>query len=220
MNNAREIIRNRIEKRLQKIDWSQLFSGFETNFWIAGSCLNKDTPNDYDIFNLHVSSLVPLNQTKPVHTSKNAQTYNIDGKTIQICAYTKPTLLELIESFDFAHVQVGAEVKVVREGAGCKVIVTNLTVTDAYLDAMITGESHYVGSAYPLSSLFRVSKYKDRGFLGNHRLDMVRALTNVIERGFNGYDDFKDQLDAIDMAYISDSAELIRLFNALNREVK
>jgi hypothetical protein len=58
---------------------------------------------------------------------------------------------------------------------------------------------------------------------GAHIRAVISALAAVVKRGFSGYDDFKDQLDAIDLGLLPDemseveSAPLLELYNRLNK---
>lgn len=77
-------------------------------------------------------------------------------------------------------------------------------------------KTFFVGSEYPLSSLIRLVKYAKRGLYPKRRdytADILRILTAIIERGYSGYEDFKDQLDAIDLGY--EGEETVALWNAL-----
>ena len=46
----------------------------------------------------------------------------------------------------------------------------------------------------------------------------VKILIDIIKRGFINYKDFKDQLNAIDLAYVEDNDELMELFNLLRKD--
>ena len=215
MKKALDIIKTRLYCRIKDLKWQNIFKpGFHT-FYLAGSALNKDRPNDYDLFGINPEVLV----TDGIqHSSKNAKTFNLDGVLVQVCSYSKSNLTELLKSFDFAHVQVGATVEVnIEPDKDTRVAIIDVQATEEYFTAQVTGQSWYVGSEYPLSSLLRVFKYKERGFLANHRSDVLKILTGIVTRGFSSYQDFKDQLDAIDLAYVAESKEAVALFRALNK---
>ena len=70
--------------------------------------------------------------------------------------------------------------------------------------AMVTEKSYFTSSDYPLSSLIRLQKYVERGkFAGKSWIwDAIKILTAIIRRGFEDYEDFKDQLDAVDLGLL------------------
>lgn len=188
------------------------------NYYAGGGCF-ADTVNDYDIF--------PVKQLpfdKPIHLPKgytliyqgaNAMTLEVDGIRIQLCSFTQASLKELVESFDFVHCQIGMHVQDCRLYQGY--------CSDAYLEYRITGISGYTESEYPLSSLFRLFKYHDRGVLTGRawRTSVVRILNNIIRRGFHSYADFKAQMDAVDLHYTEDDfehADLMELLDLLGNK--
>ena len=134
-----------------------------------------------------------------VYESANARTVKHDDTTYQYCAYQKP-FHKLIESFDFAHVQVGAVLDLKSHK------ITEVYFTDKYVRWLLTGKSCFTGSEFPLSSLLRAEKYKRYEVLNSHefRTCVLTALGDVIERGFDDYDDFKKQLEAVDLLLLED----------------
>lgn len=169
------------------------------DFYVGGNSLNAEHPNDIDVYPCNQEQFLSLKDTlgdAVVYTTKNATTAVIEHRTVQFCNYYHTTLAKLISSFDFAHVQIGA-----------KVTKTDITVeyTDNWLAARATGNTYYTGSEYPISSLVRIGKYIKRdNFNGRTYInDIVRILTDILNRGIRNYDDFKDQLDAIDLGLLS-----------------
>ena len=134
-----------------------------------------------------------------VYESANARTVKHDDTTYQYCAYQKP-FHKLIESFDFAHVQVGAILDLKSHK------ITEVYFTDKYVRWLLTGKSCFTGSEFPLSSLLRAEKYKRYEVLNSHefRTCVLTALGDVIERGFDDYDDFKKQLEAVDLLLLEE----------------
>jgi len=214
------IIRQRI---YQRVPISQLSTAGIKNFYVAGNSLNKNAPNDIDIF--PVKDFFTRNQASKlgeiVSETRNAITVkvNVDntlhhqtvddqneikvvGKTItiQLCNYTHESIEKLVESFDFSHIRVGAEINI--NGSVDKVY-----YAQDYIDAKMCQSTEYIGSEYPLSSLIRAFKYAKRGdFAGNsHIFSVFKVLTDIVHRGFKDYDDFKDQLDAIDLGLVPEN---------------
>jgi hypothetical protein len=211
------IVRQRI---YQRVPLAQLADAGITHFYVGGNSLNKLPPNDIDIFpkdklftkeqakklgaivcetNNAITVKVNLNSTLN-HSTVDGENEISVGKTItvQLCNYQHENLESLVNSFDFAHIQIGAEV-------------TNNSIdiyyTKAYEDSKLCQSTEYVGSEYPLSSLMRLFKYAKRGdFAGNsHIFSVLKVLNDVIFRGFSDFEDFKDQLDAIDLGLVPEN---------------
>jgi len=176
---------------------------------IAGGSLLADEPNDYDIYAAHDNHPLDLASVeigieqlkwKKVGISANGLTCKTDdGKIVQFCRYAKSDPDELIKTFDFAHCQVGVSVSDEIFGERYQ-----FHCTKEFVRAMVLQRTFFVCSEYPTSSLMRLVKYARRGLYGDGRgymPDMIRILSKIIERGFSGFDDYKDQFDAIDLGY-------------------
>ena len=193
---------------------------------IAGNSLNKQKPHDIDVYRfldendedkkVDIDYIVHYDNSvravakldwctghggphRVVYESANARTVKHDETTYQYCAYQKP-FHKLIESFDYAHVQVGAVLDLKSHK------ITEVYFTDKYVRWLLTGKSCFIGSEFPLSSLLRAEKYKRYEVLNSHefRTCVLTALGDVIERGFDDYDDFKKQLEAVDLLLLED----------------
>lgn len=182
----------------------------------SGGCIATNQINDVDVYIdsksfLLVYEQLTSNKVQGKLTNNALSVTTKEGRRVQFCRYWKDTLEELVDSFDFAHIQAGVEF--MRETLG-------FTLKKVYLSenkkiAGAIGESFFVGSEYPLSSLLRVEKYQERGVISknNSKREMLKILIAVIERGFIDYEDFKRQLDAIDLQYMVESDEAYALFN-------
>lgn len=195
--------------------FKQVFKEDSTiEFILAGNSLNGGNINDLDIYgnNFNILQNIKLEDI-PLFTSKNAT--SIQGKQykIQFCSYHKSTLKELIDSFDFSMVQVGVLVEY-RDGY---IDVKDVYYSDNYLDWKLNGTFEFAGSEYPLSSLFRLFKYFKRECCTKSERNkcLLKILNNVIDRGFTSYDDYKDQLDAIDLGMSEHSDEAYNLFQTV-----
>lgn len=171
-------------------------------------------------------------------TTANAITVRYNNVVVQFCTYYKPTLAELVESFDFANTQIGIQLfcktvsnldrpvtqEIISEG-DFYVYFSTLYATEAFKEFRMTNRSFYTGSEYPLSSLIRLYKYK-RFFPGrSHIIPVLTVLVDVIERGFMDYEDFKDQLDAVDLGLVPAETEgaervILYLYNLLTKGEK
>lgn len=216
------VLRQRV---YQRVPIEQLKQVGITEFYVGGNSLNRNPPNDIDIF--PVESLFTKDQAaklgKIVSDTKNAITVkvNIDktlhhqtvdgtndievnGKTItvQLCNYLHDSLENLVDSFDFSHIQVGA-----------KVVPNNIDIyyTDKYEESKLCQSTEYFGSEYPISSLIRTFKYAKRGdFAGDsHIFSVLKILADISCRGFANYDDFKDQLDAVDLGLVPENHDAL-----------
>lgn len=187
------------------------------SFYVAGNSLNEEVPNDFDLYPVwkHQFDDVrsKIGEDNVVCVTKNAVTAKIDGHTVQFCNYFKDSLNELLESFDFAHVQVGARFTKALDSSP----ISNVDFTPNWLVAKSTGQTFYTHSEYPISSLIRINKYIKRGnYIGKSYIrDVIRILTDILNRGIEDYEDFKDQLDAIDLGLFGDDAStVLGLFHA------
>lgn len=192
------------------------------SFYVAGNSLNEEVPNDFDVYPVweHQFDDVrnKIGEDNVVCVTKNAVTAKIDGHTVQFCNYFKPSLDELLESFDFAHVQVGARFTKALDGSP----ISNVDFTPNWLVAKSTGQTFYTHSEYPISSLIRINKYIKRGnYIGKSYIkDVILILTDILDRGIADYEDFKDQLDAIDLSLLGDDVEAaMHLFSAFQHVV-
>jgi len=171
---------------------------------IAGSAMTQDNYGDIDLFpSDEFSFKQAFKGIAPEAKTKNATTYKLpDGTLVQLCNYALPTLDDLIDSFDFAHIQVGAEIiKYMRGDAGVDI---DVYWTNAFRQARFVQDSWYTGSEYPLSSLLRLQKYRARGDIkrGSAIKATIDILNDILNRGFGSLDDFKDQMDAIDLGLV------------------
>lgn len=203
----------------ERIPFDELRKIGVTHFYVGGNSLNRGAPNDIDIYPIGTMSFFDLEfQGIPLLSqTKNATTLRLGGKIVQLCNYPKPSLKNLVDSFDYAHIQVGAEVK-------DKDIVA-VYFTEAWADAHLLEDTWFTGSEYPLSSLLRAFKYQERGdFAGKSYISSVLSIVcAVVERGFTSYEDFKDQLDAVDLGLVPEDfdevgrADLQRLYDVLTK---
>lgn len=226
------IVRQRI---YQRVPLEQIAAAGINQYYVAGNSLNKQPPNDIDIF--PVDKLFTKEQAQKlgviVSETKNATTVKValdsslshqtvDGEseihvsgkktiTVQLCNYHHENLEKLVNSFDFSHIQIGA--KVDKDGV-------EVYYTKAYEDSKLCQSTEYIGSEYPLSSLLRAFKYSKRGdFAGNsHIFSVIKVLTDIIHRGFEDFDDFKNQMDAVDLGLTPENEEELKQAGFANWE--
>lgn len=178
-------------------------------FIIAGNSCNEELPNDLDLYFISDETILDKLygymgekfSDVNLYITKNAISFTFDGTRIQCCKYSKQTLQQLVESFDFAHIQIGVLVDII-DTCG---IVSEVYYTPEWLESRVLRKTEYTGSEYPLSSLIRAHKYAERGWLSNsnYRKTICEILTSLISRGFHDYEDFKDQMLAVDLMELS-----------------
>lgn len=185
-------------------------------FYLAGGCFGK-VVRDLDIFpvdgepeDFKLKEYGPLTL---LGSTKNATTYRYFDQVIQACKYKHPSLESLVKSFDFAHIQVGAEISN-QHGV---ITVERTYFTGEFVTSRVMGNSWYTGSSYPLSSLVRLMKYKTREEIcrGQAISSVISIVADIVERGVKDYDDFKDQLDAVDLGLLPEQMKDIDFHPAL-----
>lgn len=198
-------------KRAKKLDFSDVYDLVgDEQFILAGGALCGDAVNDFDIYPVrgHAFSIdsicakaseTAIDRWETISYTKNALTIRLkkSGQIVQFCRYMKNSLNELVDSFDFSHIQAGVRFP----GRGAWPNPDGVYFTDAFVVASVSRSTEYVGSEYPLSSIIRCAKYHKRGRLTRVEVgkSVLNAMKDMLCRGFEDYDDFKDQLDAIDL---------------------
>ena len=215
----REEIINRVNARLGKVpeEICDYLSKYMPGglMYVAGGFCNPGVPNDMDIYPINdkMATFNTMARSEDNGFSfcydsgdeKNTLSFSYRRKIYQICRYIKPSLKDLVDSFDFAHIQVGCLVDV-----GYPLRVKDVYFTDDYVVSRTIGRSYYTGTEYPLSSLIRAFKYASRDELGNRKdisNTVLSILSDIIDRGYSSYDDFKDQLASIDLLLKKDIDE-------------
>lgn len=186
-------------------------------YFVAGNSCNAAAPHDFDVYpcgsNFDFGGIglrVKFVGGRVIAETRNALTVNINGQIVQFCNYRKPDLISLIESFDFAHIQVGVAVKIVWRpgdfeddpGGYDTSYIQYAEYTDDWQRARMLETTWYTGSEYPLSSLLRTIKYFKYGCYASkheYKKDMLNILNDIISRGYEDYRDFKNQLAAVDL---------------------
>lgn len=220
MKSIKDVIRERMDARLKSV-YSAIaicLSYKHHGYFVAGNSCNASAPHDFDLYPWYskkfdfegIKSRIKSVDGYVIIETRNALTVNIGGKIIQFCNYWKSDLINLIESFDFAHIQIGVAVNIEWRpgdfeddigGYDCSKI-RYVEYTDNWQRAHMLETTWYTGSNYPLSSLLRTVKYFQRGAYANkfeYNKDIINILNDIISRGYEDYHDYKDQLAAIDL---------------------
>lgn len=240
MNDPEQKIWERMERRLKN-----LFSGIaialsydNSGYYVAGNSCNAAAPNDYDLYPLRgedfdfvgISRRIGSVNGFVICETANALTCNISGKVVQFCKYKKDSLYKLIESFDFAHIQIGCGVRIEWRpgdfeddpGGYDYSTIDEVAYTPDWEQAHLLETTWYTGSEYPLSSLIRTVKYFQRGAYASkheYKVDILNILSDIIARGYKDYPDYKDQLAAIDLLLLEpeESDAAWKLFRTCGR---
>ena len=213
MKSIKDVIEERMDTRLKSV-YSAIaicLSYKHYGYFVAGNSCNASTPHDFDLYPWHndkfdfdgIKSRIESVGGYVVIETRNALTVNINGKVVQFCNYWKPDLISLIESFDFAHIQIGVAVSIEWDPDGYDYSdIEYVEYTDNWQRAHMLETTWYTGSDYPLSSLLRTVKYFQRGCYAKKyefKKDILNILNDIISRGYKDYKDYKDQLAAIDL---------------------
>lgn len=219
MEEIKTVIKERMLERLKSV-FSAIaicLSYDHDSYFVAGNSCNAAAPHDFDIYPWGksfdfkgIKSRVESVGGYVVIETRNALTVNISGKVIQFCNYRKSDLIELIESFDFAHIQIGVAVEIDwrpgdfedDQGGYNFSTIKQVEFTDNWQRAHMLETTWYTGSDYPLSSLLRTTKYFQRGCYAKkheYKKDIINILNDIISRGYTDYQDYKDQLAAVDL---------------------
>lgn len=210
-----------ITRRAYKLDYKTVYSLIgEDPFILAGGAVCGGKVSDFDLYAVEGHEFdreaIALKARglgmKILAKTRNALTVELPNQqVVQFCRYRRPSLKDLVKSFDFTHIQAG----ITFPGYGRVPGSGDAYCTEGFIAAALTGSTKYVGSEYPFSSIVRVGKYLARGRLTRvgAAKAVARALADFLRRGFKDYADFKDQLDAIDLC-LEDCAEAAELHSA------
>ena len=207
-----EETRNRIQKRvnINRRAFGKL--GLES-FYIAGGALMPPEPNDYDLFPVGKKDFDELFKWKPdphigdpissfVWDTPNALTINSEGIKIQLCKFWNESLVKTVERFDFTHCKIGAEIGRIDIKGKKMFKVNDVYISEDFVRYRILGYSEYCGiheKDFPLSSLLRVFKYIKKGYIRSTYDVIFKILEAFLERGYKDEEDFKTQLQGIDV---------------------
>lgn len=177
---------------------------------IAGNSLNGWPINDIDVYfpgwldNNDIGKLEQNSETtwetpnaitiRPKESLKLA--IPIDSPPIQLCKLWKHPLKVLVDSFDFAHIQLGVRF--------ARFKISELYYSSAWVVANALGTTRYLHSEYPISSLLRLVKYARR----DHprvatRTSILCILIDILKLRLT-YDDFIEQMNAIDVQLLTE----------------
>lgn len=132
---------------------------------------------------------------RPVFVSTNAITLS---NRVQICIrfYGEPD--DIHKNYDFVH---------------CTNYWTSwdnhLELRKEALESLLTKDLYYVGSLYPVCSIFRIRKFLNRGWKINAG-QMLKILMQVSELDLKDINILRDQLTGVDCAYFYEVLEKVK----------
>lgn len=135
------------------------------------------------------------NQYLPIFLSANAITLSDDIQLV-IRFYGDPATIH--ENYDFVHCTNYWE-------SDTRKVITN---KEALL-CILGKELKYVGSKYPVASLFRTRKFIKRGWHITAG-QMLKIVMNLKQYDLNDFNVLEDQLVGVDVAYFSEIIESLR----------
>ena len=198
-NSVHKTLSNRVKFVSEKITGLLKQEDYGT-IYLAGGALTGSI-SDVDLFPTSKKPLDFLRTRAPILSeTRNATTLEWEPWPVQLCYYAHDSLEKLVESFDYAHVQAGAELICFEN----KFLINSIYFTPNFLKAHASDTTWFCGTEFPLSSVVRAGKYYKKGVMsrGVYIRSVIAALNAMIRRGFLDYEDFKNQLDAVDLGLL------------------
>ncbi len=87
---------------------------------------------------------------------------------------------------------------------------TDLVLHPAALESILSKELKYVGSLYPVCSLFRIKKFIKRGW-NITAGEMFKIIYDASQLDLQNYEILEDQLTGVDTSYFARMIELLRM---------
>lgn len=132
---------------------------------------------------------------RPVFMSSNAMTLS---KKVQVVLRFYGDADEIHRNYDFAH---------------CTSYWTSkdneLVLRPDALEALLARELRYIGSRYPLCSMFRIKKFVQRGYSINAG-QMLKIAMQIADLDLTDIDVLEDQLTGVDAAYFVEVINKLR----------
>jgi hypothetical protein len=182
---------------------------------VGGNSCNPQYPrNDIDLFMIGEETFnwsAIKENAQVVGVTPNAVTVKYQGHVIQFCNYSFASVTDMIDHFDFAHIQIGAEIEIIQEYGSITAGVVDMGHSAEWAVAHILNRTWYcpnvsVEEQHPLASLMRLNKYSRRE--NQPRVikgySMVAILNSLYERGFRSWKDFLHELSAFDILLLED----------------
>lgn len=141
------------------------------------------------------------NRYRPVFISGNAITLS---DQIQLCIRFYGTPAEIHSNFDFVHCTNYWKSEVIYDR-----LAGTLVTNKEALESLLAQKLVYIGSKYPLCSLFRTIKFKGRGWTVSSAVQLKPAY-QFAQLDMNDINVWEDQLIGVDTAYYAEIIAMLR----------
>lgn len=132
---------------------------------------------------------------QPAAITKNAISLNND---VQLIFRFVDDVENIHKNFDFVHTTNYWDAKE-----------NQLVYHKIALESILTKRLMYIGSLYPLATLFRVRKFIERGFT-IHAGDLLKIGFQINDLDLKDYEVLTDQLTGVDVAYLNELLEILK----------
>lgn len=211
------------------------------NFFIAGgavgSVLRGERPNDIDLYCVDLDEIISLRQQilssygyselEPKETiqtvccsnkkkgyqpgelicfTKNSLTFKGSQCNYQIITRYAGETTTVLDNFDFIHTMIAYN------DSSNKLIYGNLYDNEIIMSSILKQQLVYHHSEYPVSSLFRLKKYVERGYDINVT-SLVKLCFDISLLDLTKPEVLQEQLTGLDMVILSN---LINKFSSIN----
>ena len=192
-------MKKKLEERILNIcrqiehHWREIHAD-EFECFFAGGAPSGPEINDIDLFPINGKKIPdPLKALNYGYSHRGgvkqkssgySRTYKTSPFPIQIIDHPVfediSTLQYLFEKFDFTHLQVGAHLLF----DGDEIKIEEVDYTNAFVEAKVTNSTQYISdSPFPLSSLLRIGKYRDRGLFPKphyYNAEVAKILVDLL----------------------------------------
>ena len=126
---------------------------------------------------------------------------------IQIIIRFHGTIDEIHKNFDFVHCMTAYDY-----------LNNNLYIADGCLESLLSKALIYKGSLYPISSIFRIRKFLNRGWRITAG-QILKILWQVSEINLNNLEVLREQLLGVDAAYMYELVDALKRIEDSNRTI-
>lgn len=191
--------------------------GIETKIRSAGIVSDGETQENYEYFEMndttgerteeYLDAMIKNNEKKAPYSvamiTSNAISLTKDVQIItRFCG--GPEVIH--ENFDFLHAMnywTYADGVVLRQDA---------------LECILSKELKYIGSRYPICSIFRIKKFVQRGWSITAG-EMFKIAWDISKLNLNDHDTLRDQLTGVDTAYFHEVISIIEQEKDASKEL-
>ncbi|MEM9539726.1 MAG: hypothetical protein AAGA60_09455 [Cyanobacteria bacterium P01_E01_bin.42] len=172
---------------------------FPFDCFIGGGAISGEVGGavrDIDMFPVG-NCIIPAPDVDLIVETRNAITYNTQPHALQVCDYRFLVIEELVQNFDFSHNQIAIGATFDRDS----VEIHELHYTAQFIWAKCNNTTSYECSNYPISSLIRAAKYRERGLLKgvDYAKTVMEILADIVSLKIETLEEFSDHIRAVDL---------------------